>query len=85
MVPLRFKKEVRAEPQNDRTQEENGAGTDMELAEGENLEDDEGSQDGPPQGDGNTNRSTERAHSSPSPSDAAETPNRVRLLPKHDK
>ena len=89
MVPLRFRKEVRAEPQNDCTPEENGAGTDLRPAkEGEDLQDDEAGQtqeDGPPQGDRNTNRSTERVHSSPSPGDAAENPNGVRSLLKHDK
>ena len=89
MVPLRFRKEVRAKLQNDSTPEENGAGTDLRPAkEGEDLQDDEAGQtqeDGPPQGDRNTNRSTERVHSSPSPGDAAENPNGVRSLPKHDK
>ena len=89
MVLLRFRKEVRAEPQNDCTPEENGAGTDLQPAEeGEDLQDDKASQtqeDGPPQGDRNTNCSTEWVHSSPSPGDAAENPNGVHSLLKHNK
>ena len=87
-APLCFRKEVGSEPQNDCTQEENGASTGLEPTEGENVQDNEGGhvqEDGPPQGDWNTNRSTEWVHSSPSPGDAARTPNRVCLLPKHGK
>jgi len=89
IVPLHFRKEVRAKPQNDCTPEENGAGTDLGPAkEGEDLQDDKAGQtqeDGPPQGDRNTNHSTEQVYSSPSPGDAAKNPNRVHLLPKHNK
>ena len=87
-APLHFRKEVSSELQNDCTQEENGAGTGLEPTEGENVQDDKGShtqEDGPLQGDWNTNCSTERVHSSPSHGDAAGTPNRVYLLPKHGK
>ena len=87
-APLHFRKEVSSELQNDCTQEENGAGTGLEPTEGENMQDDEGGhaqEDGPLQGDWNTNHSTKQVHSSPSPGDAARTPNGVCSLPKHGK
>jgi len=81
-VPLRFMKAVRAS-------EDSGTGTDTEPAEGEeNLQDDEGSQtqeDGPTQGDSSTNRLAEQICSGESPADAAEDPNGVSSILKHDK
>jgi len=81
-VPLCFMKVVRAS-------EDSGTGTDMEPVEGEeNLQDDKGSQtqeDGPTQGDSSTNCSAKQIHSGESPADAAEDPNRVSLILKHDK